>query len=77
MTTPITPFEGILLSEDRRGAVMYDAASGWVFGPLFPTAEEVQAFLAYLGEDKDPRLMDDEELEAALSRFRTCAEPAP
>lgn len=52
--------------EDDTCAVMLDSVSGWVFGPTFEDAEALEDFLAFVSREangKDPRAMDDPELQ--------------
>jgi hypothetical protein len=51
---------------DDTCALMYDSVSGWAFGPTFKDADEVEDFLSFVAREadgKDPRSMDDPELQ--------------
>jgi hypothetical protein len=56
--------------EDKHtyNAVFYCSTSGWAFGPLMPSAEVAEAFLAYL-EPTDPRTLTDRDLESRYLDF--------
>ena len=55
------------------GAFMYCSSTGWAFGPLFDTPEDVIEFFAWLdadaGEEVDPRVLSTRELHARHSRW--------
>jgi|GEM_PF-2080932 hypothetical protein len=40
----------IIAATDGR-AVLNDTSTGWAFGPVFPSPEDAQAFLRWLGSD--------------------------
>ena len=40
----------IITAGDGR-AILADPSTGWAFGPVFPSPEEAQAFLRWLGMD--------------------------
>jgi hypothetical protein len=50
-------------------AVMFCTTTDLAFGPLFEDAEELEAFLEYLGS-VDPRSLSEDEIETRLAAFR-------
>ena len=59
---------GVRILESTEGeAVLYCSTSDWAFGPVFPDAEQAEAFLEFI--DKDPRSMTDKELSFFAGEF--------
>jgi hypothetical protein len=65
----IRVIEGTVRDTEEACAVLLDSVTGWAFGPTLVDAGEAEDFLAFLGA-RDPRGMDDVELEEALRMFR-------
>ena len=61
--------EGTPRGSDQKMVAYYDDTSMWAFGPIFAEVGEAEAFLAYL-LPRDPRAMDDGEIEKELAAFR-------
>jgi len=57
----------ILEDKESGQAVFFCSTSDWAFGPLFPSREAAELFLAT--DPRDPRLMPDSELEDSFNKF--------
>ena len=49
-------------------AVMVDSVSGWAFGPVFDSPEEVEEFIDWLPDD--PRTYKDDDLGGLLVSWK-------
>jgi hypothetical protein len=60
-----------LFDPDLGKAVMYDSVTDTAFGPLFESAEDIEAFLAWLHDETatDPRQMADALLTSWLIKW--------
>lgn len=48
-------------NNSRKGAILLDNVSGWVFGPVFDDYDMAQEFLEFI--EVDPRMLSDTQLE--------------
>ena len=54
---------------DLETVALYDSVSGFAFGPTFPSEEAADDFLTYNDDAPDPRLWDDQTLQAHYAQW--------
>jgi len=66
-----------IIEEPAGFACMYDSVTMTAFGPVFDGGQELENFLAWLGDDVDPRKLAADELAELHAEFLDEEEKLP